>query len=135
MRDRLNPPRWRTHRLTLDTRTVNHSVRSRAKSLLLAATAAVILRVIQDLWMEVLMSGQPGRFLVGIGEGAELLLGGLAGQFKLRAEQTGGLLSITDMTLDPHAAPCRPSDLNRRPRLRRALTSRDRRRERRRRPS
>jgi hypothetical protein len=42
---------------------------------------------LRDLWMEVLMSGQPGRFLVGIGEGAELLLGGLAVQFKLQASR------------------------------------------------
>jgi quercetin dioxygenase-like cupin family protein len=51
--------------------------------------------------MGVLMSGQQGGFLVGIAEGAESLVG-LAVQFKLRAEQTGGRLSITDMTLDPH---------------------------------
>jgi len=41
-------------------------------------------------------------FLVGAGEGAEVLLGGLAVQFKLRAGQTGGQLSITEMRLDPH---------------------------------
>ena len=41
-------------------------------------------------------------FLVGTGEGAEVLLGGLAVQFKLRAGQTGGQLSITEMRLDPH---------------------------------
>jgi quercetin dioxygenase-like cupin family protein len=40
--------------------------------------------------------------LVGVGEGAEVLLAGLAVQFKLRAEQTGGQLSITEMRLDPH---------------------------------
>jgi hypothetical protein len=44
----------------------------------------------------------PTGFLVGTGEGAEVLLGGLAVQFKLRAGQTGGRLSITEMTLDPH---------------------------------
>ena len=43
----------------------------------------------------------PGS-LVGIREGAEVLLGGLALQFKLRAEQTGGQLSTTETTLDPH---------------------------------
>jgi quercetin dioxygenase-like cupin family protein len=43
-----------------------------------------------------------GRFRVGTGEGAEVLLGGLAVHFKLRAEQTGGQLSITETTLDPH---------------------------------
>jgi len=31
-----------------------------------------------------------------------LSLGGLAVQFKLRGNQTGGRLSITGMTLDPH---------------------------------
>ena len=48
------------------------------------------------------MSGQSAEFLIDIGAGAELLLGGLAVQFKLRAEQTGGRLSITEMTLNPH---------------------------------
>jgi quercetin dioxygenase-like cupin family protein len=43
-----------------------------------------------------------GEFLVGTGEGAEVLLGGLAVQFKLRSGQTGGQLSITETTLDPH---------------------------------
>jgi quercetin dioxygenase-like cupin family protein len=43
-----------------------------------------------------------GRFLVSIGEGAEVLLGGLAVQFKLRAGHTGGQLSITETTLGPH---------------------------------
>jgi quercetin dioxygenase-like cupin family protein len=43
-----------------------------------------------------------GQFLVGAGEGAQVLLGGLAVQFKLRAAQTGGQLSITETTLDPH---------------------------------
>jgi quercetin dioxygenase-like cupin family protein len=43
-----------------------------------------------------------GQFLVGVGEGAQVLLGGLAVQFKLRAGQTGGQLSITETTLDPH---------------------------------
>ena len=36
------------------------------------------------------------------GEGAQVLPGGLAVQFKLRAGQTAGRLSITEMTLDPH---------------------------------
>jgi quercetin dioxygenase-like cupin family protein len=36
------------------------------------------------------------------GEGAQVPLGGLAVQFKLRAGQTAGRLSITEMTLDPH---------------------------------
>lgn len=44
----------------------------------------------------------PPGSLVGIGEGAEVLLGGLAVQFKLRAPHTGGQLSISEMTLDPH---------------------------------
>ena len=44
----------------------------------------------------------PAGFLVGTGEGAQVLIGGLAVQFKLRAAQTGGRLSITEMTLDPH---------------------------------
>ena len=48
------------------------------------------------------MNGQSGGFLVGIGEGAEVLLSGLAVQFKLRGGQTGGQLSITEMRLDPH---------------------------------
>jgi quercetin dioxygenase-like cupin family protein len=48
------------------------------------------------------MSGQSAGFLAGIGEGTEVLLGGLAVQFKLRGGQTGGQLSITEMTLDPH---------------------------------
>jgi len=43
-----------------------------------------------------------GRFRVGTGEGAEVLLGGLAVHFKLRARQTGGQLSSTETTLDPH---------------------------------
>ena len=47
-------------------------------------------------------SETPTGFLVGTGEGAEVLLGGLAVQFKLRAGQTAGRLSITEMTLDPH---------------------------------
>jgi quercetin dioxygenase-like cupin family protein len=42
------------------------------------------------------------RFLIGAGEGAEVLLGGLAVHFKLRAGHTGRQLSITEMTLDPH---------------------------------
>lgn len=41
-------------------------------------------------------------FLVGTGEGAKVLLGGLAVHFKLRAAQTGGQLSISEATLDPH---------------------------------
>jgi quercetin dioxygenase-like cupin family protein len=41
-------------------------------------------------------------FLVGTGEGAEVLLSGLSVQFKLRAGQTAGRLSITEMALDPH---------------------------------
>jgi quercetin dioxygenase-like cupin family protein len=48
------------------------------------------------------MSGQSAGFLVGSGEGAQVLLAGLAVQFKLRAGQTGGQLSITEMSLDPH---------------------------------
>ncbi len=36
------------------------------------------------------------------GEGAQVPPGGLAVQFKLRAGQTAGRLSITEMTLDPH---------------------------------
>jgi quercetin dioxygenase-like cupin family protein len=52
--------------------------------------------------MEVPMNGQSAGFLVGVGEGAEVLLSGLAVQFKLRAGQTGGQLSITEMRLDPH---------------------------------
>jgi len=48
------------------------------------------------------MNGQSAGFLVGIGEGAEVLLSGLAVRFKLRAGQTGGQLSITEMRLDPH---------------------------------
>jgi quercetin dioxygenase-like cupin family protein len=48
------------------------------------------------------MSGQSAGLLVGVGEGAEVLLAGLAIQFKLRAGQTGGHLSITEMRLDPH---------------------------------
>ena len=48
------------------------------------------------------MTGQSAGFLVGYGEGAEVPLGGLAVQFKLRAGQTGGQLSITEMRLDPH---------------------------------
>lgn len=43
-----------------------------------------------------------GRLLVGTGEGAEVVLGGLAVRFKLRAGQTGGQLSIIETTLDPH---------------------------------
>jgi quercetin dioxygenase-like cupin family protein len=46
--------------------------------------------------------GPPTGSLVDIGEGAKVLLGGLAVQFKLRAGQTGGQLSITETTLDPH---------------------------------
>jgi hypothetical protein len=42
----------------------------------------------------------PAGFLVGTSEGAQVLLGGLAVQFKLRAGQTAGPLSITEMTLD-----------------------------------
>ena len=41
-------------------------------------------------------------FLVGMGEGTKVLLGGLAVHFKLRAAQTGGQLSISEVTLDPH---------------------------------
>jgi len=48
------------------------------------------------------MNGQSGGFLVGIGEGAEVLLSGLAVRFKLRGGQTGGQLSITEMRLGPH---------------------------------
>ena len=48
------------------------------------------------------MRGQSAGFLVGSGQGVELSLGGLAVQFKLRGEQTGGRLSVTGMTLDPH---------------------------------
>jgi quercetin dioxygenase-like cupin family protein len=48
------------------------------------------------------MSRQSAGFLVGSGEGARVLLAGLAVQFKLRAGQTGGQLSITEMSLDPH---------------------------------
>ena len=44
----------------------------------------------------------PTGFLVGTGEGAQVQPGGLAVQFKLRAGQTTGRLSITEMTLDPH---------------------------------
>ena len=44
----------------------------------------------------------PAGFLVGMGEGAKVLLGGLAVHFKLRAGQTGGQLSISEVTLDPH---------------------------------
>ena len=44
----------------------------------------------------------PAGSLVDIGEGAKVFLGGLAVQFKLRAGQTGGQLSITETTLDPH---------------------------------
>jgi len=36
------------------------------------------------------------------GEGAQVPPGGLAVQFKLRAGQAAGRLSITEMTLDPH---------------------------------
>jgi quercetin dioxygenase-like cupin family protein len=53
-------------------------------------------------WMEIAMSGQSAAFLVEVGEGTELSLGGLAAQFKLRGEQTGGQLSIMSMTLEPH---------------------------------
>lgn len=42
------------------------------------------------------------RFLIGAGEGAKVLLGGLSVHFKLRAGHTGRQLSITEMTLDPH---------------------------------
>ena len=42
------------------------------------------------------------RFLVGVGEGAQVRLGGLALHFKLRAGHTSGQLSIAEMTLDPH---------------------------------
>jgi quercetin dioxygenase-like cupin family protein len=44
----------------------------------------------------------PGGLLVASGEGAQVLLGGLGVQFKLRAGQTAGQLSITEMTLDTH---------------------------------
>jgi quercetin dioxygenase-like cupin family protein len=43
-----------------------------------------------------------GRFLIGAAAGPQVLLGGLAVHFKLRAGHTGGQLSITEMTLDPH---------------------------------
>jgi quercetin dioxygenase-like cupin family protein len=52
--------------------------------------------------MEVPMSGQSAGFLVDIGEGTEVSLGGLVVQFKLRAGQTGGQLSISEVRLDPH---------------------------------
>src|SRR5690242_4902714 len=48
------------------------------------------------------MSGRPTGYLVDSGEGGELWLGGLTAQFKIRAEHTGGRLSVTDMTLDPY---------------------------------
>jgi mannose-6-phosphate isomerase-like protein (cupin superfamily) len=48
------------------------------------------------------MSRRSAEFLSGTGEGAKVLLGGLALQSKVIAEQTGGLVSITAMTLDPH---------------------------------
>jgi hypothetical protein len=44
----------------------------------------------------------PAGFLVGTGEGAQVLLGGLAVQFKLQAGQTAGRLSIREMMLHPH---------------------------------
>lgn len=47
------------------------------------------------------MSGNSAAFLVDTGEGAKLLLGGLAVHFKLRSEQTSGQLSMSEMTLDP----------------------------------
>lgn len=48
------------------------------------------------------MSGQSAGFLVGIGEGAELSLGGLAVAVKVRDEQAAGHLTIMGMTVDPH---------------------------------
>jgi hypothetical protein len=48
------------------------------------------------------ISDAAAGFLVGAGEGAQVLLGGLAVQFKLRAGQTAGRLSITEMRLDPY---------------------------------
>ena len=48
------------------------------------------------------ISGMSAGFLVGADEGAQVLLGGLSVQFKLRAGQTGGQLSVTETTLDPH---------------------------------
>jgi hypothetical protein len=38
-------------------------------------------------------------FLVGAGERAQVLMGGLAGQLRLRAGHTAGRLSDTEMTL------------------------------------
>ena len=48
------------------------------------------------------ISGVSAGSVVSIGEGAKVLLGGLAVHFKLRAGQTGGQLSISEVTLDPH---------------------------------
>jgi len=44
----------------------------------------------------------PAGFLVALARGAQVPPGGLAVQFKLRAGQAAGRLSITEMTLDPH---------------------------------
>ena len=44
----------------------------------------------------------PAGFVVVMARGAQVLPGGLAVQFKLRAGQAAGRLSITEMTLDPH---------------------------------
>ena len=48
------------------------------------------------------ISGVSAGSEVSIGEGAKMLLGGLAVHFKLRAGQTGGQLSMSEVTLDPH---------------------------------
>jgi len=47
------------------------------------------------------MSEHAAGFLVAVGDGTELSLGGLRVEFKVRGEQTAGRLSIMGLTLDP----------------------------------
>jgi quercetin dioxygenase-like cupin family protein len=48
------------------------------------------------------MSGQAAGFLVEMGEGTKLSLGGLAVEVKVRGEQAAGQLTVMGMTVDPH---------------------------------